>query len=839
MGSQINSDSFQDNSNNISIYSEKNKTVEEKNGNKYIGEIKDNKKDGYGIYYFYNSDEYERYAGFWKDDKKYSKGTMFYKNGSIYIGYWKNDLREGKGEIYFKTGEKFYGHFEKDKKNGKGIFYSKDYNSIYLGSYKNDLKDGKGITYYQKSNKISKEIWDKGIIVSCEMEKNKNLFNFNDNSLSKSQNKIILNSSNNKILKSPIPLIKYYKASIPNNFFDIMNLVIMTFDLLYDNGEIKEWKEINIIQLFERIGIEKNKYNKIIVDNQINGTIFLKLTFNDLKELKINDIKDGQIIMKSIYFLREFYTKYFEYIREYEHDEESKAPVNLRESIKEIPSNVKKCSSKELLLLDKTKIPELLNRLDENEKNIFKQNRGKSNLNEEIIEENINNIDINNVEKNEDNSDNNTIPFHRKRIKSITIKNQEKSKKKEIIENVGFTLTKMSVTKLFIQSLFQNGFNFYIPFNELTKGEEIYKENNIYQFFLGKWQGKKIIMKCLSIDKIQKDIKKNKNMKNQTLRDTMQNFIKEINICNNLRHPNISLFLGISINKNEYYQINEFIENNTLYSLLHKEKLIKSKSNVKESDNKKEENNKSKNNDIDKQNNQNIQIKKDLNNNSKDNNNNLDASINKIDFNEDNEIEKTVLNKNQFYEVFHNLEEVYQGKILFQIAYEISIVLRYLHSRNIIYCNLRTENILLDDEYHIKLEDFSLSKLVYFFSDNDIEERYFLENKYEWTPPEILKNGKFEESSDVYSFGIILYELFTGEIPHKSFADNQINGLDNIVSKINSNYKFLIALIKKCISENQKNRPSLDLISNFLYKAYELFDKKEFTFEELANFVLA
>ena len=152
----------------------------------------------------------------------------------------------------------------------------------------------------------------------------------------------------------------------------------------------------------------------------------------------------------------------------------------------------------------------------------------------------------------------------------------------------------MSVTKLFIQSLFQNGFNFYIPFNELTKGEEIYKENSIYQFFLGKWQGKKIIMKCLSIDKIQKDIKTNKNMKNQTLRDTMQNFIKEINICNNLRHPNIALFLGISINKNEYYQINEFIENNTLYSLLHKEKLIKSKSNVKESDNKKEEKNKRK-----------------------------------------------------------------------------------------------------------------------------------------------------------------------------------------------------------------------------------------------------
>ena len=842
MGSQFTRDSQQEDiyQNNINLQIENNTTIFEKNGDKYLGEIKDNKKNGYGIFYFENNEEYERYEGYWKDDKKYSKGTMFYKNGSIYIGDWNNDLREGEGVIYFQTGEKFCGHFIKDKKEGKGIFYSKDYNTIFVGSYKNDIKDGKGITYYKKSNKISKEVWNNGIIISCKMEKNKNFLNENETSFSKNQDKIFFNSPNNKMLKSPFPLLKYYKASIPNNFFDIMNLVIMTFDLLYDNGDIKEWKENNIIKLFERIGIEKNKYNDIILNNQINGTIFLKMSFNDLKEYKINDVKDVKLIMKSIYFLREFYTKYYEYYSEYQHEEESKEQSD---NLKQAEStNLKKCSSKALLLLAPQKVPELLNKIDEEDKQIFNIKKRKSNLDDELInKKNINNLDINNEEeeKNEENSnDKEKSPFKRNRNKSITMKSQIKSKKKEIIENVGFTLTKMSVTKLFIQSLFENGFNFYIPFNELSKGEEFFLYDSTYQFFLGKWQGKKVIMKCLSIDKIQKDIKNNKNMKNRNLRDIMQNFIKEVNICNNLRHPNIALFIGVSINKNEFYQINEFIENNTLFGLLHKEKQIKSI--LKVLDNNNAEINKEKNNDKEEQKKEKIQIKKEKSiiNNSIDNNN-LNASINNIDFNDDNEIEKIVLNINKTYEDFHNLEEVYQGKILFQIAYEISIVLRYIHSRNIIYCNLRSENILLDEEYHVKLADFSLSKLVYFFSDNDTEEKYFLENKYEWTPPEILKNGKFEENSDVYSFGIILYELFTGEIAHKSIGDNQIIGLDNIVSHINFNYRFLIALIKKCISEDPKNRPSLDLISNFLYKAYKLFDKREFTFEELANFVLA
>ena len=147
--------------------------IKEPNGDKYIGELKDNQKHGRGILIYANHKIFNKYEGFWKFNKKHSNGksTMYYKDGTTYIGQWKNDMRDGEGILYYSTGEKFMGHFKEDKKEGKGYFYSKNYNSIFLGNYKNDVKDGKGITYYKKMNKISKEIWDKGVIISCEIEK--------------------------------------------------------------------------------------------------------------------------------------------------------------------------------------------------------------------------------------------------------------------------------------------------------------------------------------------------------------------------------------------------------------------------------------------------------------------------------------------------------------------------------------------------------------------------------------------------------------------------------------------------------------------------------------------
>ena len=67
------------------------------------------------------------------------KKTKLYKNGK-YIGETKNDLREGKGIMYYNNGERYEGDYKNEKREGKGIFYN-DNGDRYEGKWKNGLKN--------------------------------------------------------------------------------------------------------------------------------------------------------------------------------------------------------------------------------------------------------------------------------------------------------------------------------------------------------------------------------------------------------------------------------------------------------------------------------------------------------------------------------------------------------------------------------------------------------------------------------------------------------------------------------------------------------------------------
>jgi hypothetical protein len=72
--------------------------VEEKQaalyGGRYVGEWKDGKCHGHGIYKFENGDTYE---GEWENDKRHGHGIMTYADGSVYDGDWIDDMH-GNGE---------------------------------------------------------------------------------------------------------------------------------------------------------------------------------------------------------------------------------------------------------------------------------------------------------------------------------------------------------------------------------------------------------------------------------------------------------------------------------------------------------------------------------------------------------------------------------------------------------------------------------------------------------------------------------------------------------------------------------------------------------------------
>lgn len=101
-----------------------------------------------------------------------------------------------------------------------------------------------------------------------------------------------------------------------------------------------------------------------------------------------------------------------------------------------------------------------------------------------------------------------------------------------------------------------------------------------------------------------------------------------------------------------------------------------------------------------------------------------------------------------------------QGRCRFY-ACEICLALDYLHKLNIIYRDLKPENLLLDADGHAKVTDFGLSK-------EGIEDNISAKTVCgtpEYLAPEILRRLGHGKAVDWYSFGALVYEMLTGLPP--------------------------------------------------------------------------
>jgi len=178
------------------------------------------------------------------------------------------------------------------------------------------------------------------------------------------------------------------------------------------------------------------------------------------------------------------------------------------------------------------------------------------------------------------------------------------------------------------------------------------------------------------------------------------------------------------------------------------------------------------------------------------------------------------------FSLLHKKKEVFiswQQKVI--ILKEIAKGMISLHSNNFIHRDLKSLNVLLRDEIRnqsdqirVKISDFGLSR--------EFEEDAFMTGQLgtcHWMAPEVLSSSKYTTKADVYSFGIVMYEVITRETPYKGKGQEEIrtqvlmHGLRPDLNLVPPGCdKILKSLMSICWNVESTRRPSFDSVLGLL-----------------------
>ena len=107
------------------------------------------------------------------------------------------------------------------------------------------------------------------------------------------------------------------------------------------------------------------------------------------------------------------------------------------------------------------------------------------------------------------------------------------------------------------------------------------------------------------------------------------------------------------------------------------------------------------------------------------------------------------------------------GPRMHHCALSVARGMHYLHSRSppILHLDLKSPNILVDDKWRVKIADFGLARVR---SNTLLSGNSAFHGTPEWMAPEMLRAENYDEKADVYSYGVVLWELFAlGTVPFR------------------------------------------------------------------------
>lgn len=156
------------------------------------------------------------------------------------------------------------------------------------------------------------------------------------------------------------------------------------------------------------------------------------------------------------------------------------------------------------------------------------------------------------------------------------------------------------------------------------------------------------------------------------------------------------------------------------------------------------------------------------------------------------------------------------------VAFGIALGMQSLHKNGVIHRDLKSPNILLDDNYLPKIADLGLSK--YLLEDSQNTQSI---GSLPWMAPEVIRTANYGKKADVYSYAMIIYELLTSRLPYQEFVN--IGSLRDAIllgrrPKIPSSTPDGISkLITRSWVDDPNLRPDFDIIVKYFLEEKCLF----------------